>query len=64
MKPAGKQAFQEAPPIDLGFARGHRAAEHPALAGSSVDADGDQHGAIMDAAFQTHLLASAAAYAA
>jgi hypothetical protein len=63
MKPAGKQTLQKAPPIDLGLIGGHRATEHPALAGS-VDADGDQHGAIMDAAFQTHLWASAAAYAA
>jgi hypothetical protein len=63
MKPASKQTLQEVPPIDLGFARGHRATQHPALAGS-VDADGDQYGAIMDAAFQTHLLAPAAAYAA
>ena len=50
MKPAGKQTLQEAPPVDLGFARGHRATEHPALA-RSLDADGDQHGAIMDASF-------------
>jgi hypothetical protein len=63
MKPAGKQTLQEAPLIDLGFVRGHRATEHPALA-RGLDADGDQHGAIMDVAFQTHLLASAAAYAA
>jgi hypothetical protein len=40
MKPAGKQTLQEAAPIDLGFRRGDRATQHPALAGG-VDADGN-----------------------
>jgi hypothetical protein len=58
-----QQAFQEAVPIDLGSRRGDRATQHPALA-RSLDADGDQHGAIDDSPLQAHLLASAAAYAA
>jgi len=55
MKPAGKQTLQEAPPVDFGLTGGDRATQHPALAGG-VDADGDQHGAIDNTAFQSDFL--------
>ena len=55
MQSAGEQAFEEAPPIDLGLTRGDRATQHPALAGG-VDANRDQHRTIDDTPLQSHLL--------